>query len=479
MPTITARGVRVEASTRLLKMARASVHDWAGHVDFGLLLSGDKLINNRQFRDALLKLEPEALGGEMEGAGVYAAAQSFHTDWIIIKAICDWADGKKDEHKKERRDEAARNAVAFTFHVLGKGGFHISSDPTRSVPPSYTLAAIDTAKVEAELRYHTDTALGAVRLLIPGLPAPLVRDEVSRVEDQLWQATPVLLTGESGSGKSGIAATLARQSIDKGTAVLLLDARRVAHIKSEADLHHYLSLQDAVSAALTRVAQTGKSVRLIIDQLDSCIGLTSAGLLIELAQQSTASTGVDVVVVSRNTEAHEVKLLKPLVDVGFVEVTSYPLGIDKAEEMLLQLGIPQPQPELIVLGQNLLSLELIGAIKQQQKDFDFSTVLDEVDLWEEYLTALERGELTAMFPTADTFIAVAHRLALAGLKSPDRTVSLGAFPSREEQRLVSCKLLLPERGRSYRFRHDQLQELSWPVSLIRGDAGSGLCGRVP
>jgi len=459
VPTITARGVRAEASIRLLKMARAAVHDWTGRVDFGPLLSGGKLINNRRYRDALLKVEPEALGGEMEGAGVYAAAQAEHKDWIVIKAICDWADGHKDQNKKERQEQAARNAAAFVFHLLGKGGFRRPSEPADpALPPHPPVGAADIGVVEAELRHHTDTAVRAVRLLIPGLSGSLAREEVGRIEDQLRQPTPVLLTGDPGSGKSGIAATLARRAIDAGAVVLFLDARRVAYAKSGADLRHYLSLHDPVATALARVAQGGRPVRLIIDHLDSCIDLTAARLLVGMARDCSDAGGVEVVVVSRNKEAHEIKLLDTLVGAGFVEITSFPLSSDRAEQVLVQLGIAQPQPELIVLAQNLMSLELIGTIKQQRADFDFSAVLDDVDLWEHYLGVLEREEPSAVCETIDEFIAKASRLAAVSLAHPERAVTLGIPPSRTERRLVSWQIVLPGRGRTYRFRHDQLQE---------------------
>jgi len=134
------------------------------------------------------------------------------------------------------------------------------------------------------------------------------------------------------------------------------------------------------------------------------------------------------------------------------------LSSDRAEQVLVQLGIAQPQPELIVLAQNLMSLELIGTIKQQRADFDFSAVLDDVDLWEHYLGVLEREEPSAVCETIDEFIAKASRLAAVSLAHPERAVTLGIPPSRTERRLVSWQIVLPGRGRTYRFRHDQLQE---------------------
>src|SRR5207248_2947089 len=61
---IITRGDRLQASTRLLDRFRAAVFDWREpKVDFGLILSGDKLIDSPNFRDQLLELAPEAIGG--------------------------------------------------------------------------------------------------------------------------------------------------------------------------------------------------------------------------------------------------------------------------------------------------------------------------------------------------------------------------------------------------------------------------------
>ena len=122
--TITFRGDRISASPKLLdRFNNGDIH-WTGpHVEFGLILSGQKLLDNLNFRNQLRKMEPEAIGGEMEGAGLYSAASSKKVDWILIKAICDWADGKKHEEKSQRQQQAAENAAHFAFHVIKQGGF--------------------------------------------------------------------------------------------------------------------------------------------------------------------------------------------------------------------------------------------------------------------------------------------------------------------------------------------------------------------
>ena len=59
----------------------------------------------------------------MEGGGLYAAATNFGTPWILIKAICDGADGTKKFRKQERQSLAAKNAADFVVSLIAQGGW--------------------------------------------------------------------------------------------------------------------------------------------------------------------------------------------------------------------------------------------------------------------------------------------------------------------------------------------------------------------
>ncbi len=116
---VTPRGARADASPWLLDRFRNADYSWKGQtVHFGLILSGEKLVDNLDQRQKLLGLESEAIGGEMEGAGLYVACQDRRVDWILVKAICDWADGNKAQDKDERQQLAAHNAASFVLHAL-------------------------------------------------------------------------------------------------------------------------------------------------------------------------------------------------------------------------------------------------------------------------------------------------------------------------------------------------------------------------
>jgi WD40 repeat protein/nucleoside phosphorylase/uncharacterized protein YjbI with pentapeptide repeats len=100
-------------------------------VRFGTLLSGSKLVDNLDYRNALLKHEQEAIGGEMEAVGIHLAADRCKVDWLVVKAICDWADGTKGTASKESDQAlAAEHAALVVKAALDLGSLYGDGLPT-------------------------------------------------------------------------------------------------------------------------------------------------------------------------------------------------------------------------------------------------------------------------------------------------------------------------------------------------------------
>lgn len=145
---IIPRGDRPSSTPRLFNRLRIARLQWnQATVRTGLVLSGEHLVDNIDYRDDLLALEEEAIGGEMEGAGLYVACQTGSVDWVLVKAICDWADGKKEVDREARQKTAAHNAAAFVLHALQQASLKqipnepppaapMASEPRKSVPSS-------------------------------------------------------------------------------------------------------------------------------------------------------------------------------------------------------------------------------------------------------------------------------------------------------------------------------------------------------
>lgn len=97
-------------------------------VRFGLVLSGQKLVDNLDYRESLKANFPEAIGGEMEGTGLYTSAAAAKVDWIVVKAICDWGHNKGQADKDAWQQLAARNAAHVIKTALaGEGLYSIST----------------------------------------------------------------------------------------------------------------------------------------------------------------------------------------------------------------------------------------------------------------------------------------------------------------------------------------------------------------
>jgi len=83
--------------------------------EIGPILSGEKLIDEPEFKASLFEQFPEGIGGEMEGAGLIATSGRVGLPWILVKGICDWGDGNKD-HKHQPL--AAASAASLVHYVL-------------------------------------------------------------------------------------------------------------------------------------------------------------------------------------------------------------------------------------------------------------------------------------------------------------------------------------------------------------------------
>jgi nucleoside phosphorylase len=184
---VTSRSSKVDASPSLLNRLRVSENYWdekRAKLEVGVVLSGEKLIDNIDFRDRLKAIEPEAIGGEMEGTGLYNSCQDKKTDWILVKAICDWADGNKKEDKENKQATAAKNAADFVLFTLQK----VQLEGASPVPVAdHFPKSPESPDAGYHQRYYVQ------------------RYEEDRAIPNLKQAgTPIILTGPEKFGKSNL-----------------------------------------------------------------------------------------------------------------------------------------------------------------------------------------------------------------------------------------------------------------------------------
>jgi nucleoside phosphorylase len=140
---VTLRGARPEMSATPIKLiestARLQFPDLKVHT--GVVLSRDDLFDTLDLRNKFRDSLPEAVGGEMEGQGIYEAICDLNANvqWLIVKGICDWGYKKNvNQAEKETNQKTAATAAArLCATAIQKYRFSQSED-SRVVPASST-----------------------------------------------------------------------------------------------------------------------------------------------------------------------------------------------------------------------------------------------------------------------------------------------------------------------------------------------------
>ena len=81
----------------------------------GPMLSGEKLVNDVKFKKQLTSEYPNAIGGEMESSGVWSSATKHNKQWIVLKSVCDWADGDKNDDYQALAAATSVSLCKFIF----------------------------------------------------------------------------------------------------------------------------------------------------------------------------------------------------------------------------------------------------------------------------------------------------------------------------------------------------------------------------
>lgn len=165
---LTLRGAKPDSADTLLNRLRQinnvemrrNKEGWP-KLRFGLILCGQKLLDSLDFRESLKAQFPDAIGGEMEGSGVYGAVSAKHVDWIVIKAICDWGHDKNHAEKDAWQKLAANNAAQVLKIALCQDGLyaqvHEPAPVAQPVKPESVQTPVKMPKVEIPTRVQGPT----------------------------------------------------------------------------------------------------------------------------------------------------------------------------------------------------------------------------------------------------------------------------------------------------------------------------------
>ena len=127
--SLTRRGGEPSVGDNLLKVFYPPVGyshaqaDKEVRIHCGPIISRPDLVDNPDYKEQLKRLRSDALGGEMEGAGIMAAIERIPSEHrveaIVIKAICDWGNGEKSK-AADWKPFSSHAAARYVHHQMDK-----------------------------------------------------------------------------------------------------------------------------------------------------------------------------------------------------------------------------------------------------------------------------------------------------------------------------------------------------------------------
>lgn len=101
------------------------------------VLSGEKVVANKALIEELRADWPKAVGVEMEGLGCALPAYRQGPQFLMVKAVCDFADATKDD---DWHEYSAESAARFALAVLSRAVKDSTEDRPQAQPASFANA---------------------------------------------------------------------------------------------------------------------------------------------------------------------------------------------------------------------------------------------------------------------------------------------------------------------------------------------------
>lgn len=284
------------------------------------------------------------------------------------------------------------------------------------------------------------------------------RPEIEQIRNY-WQSQSsrkvVILHGEAGTGKSGIALRLGSSLLKEGTPVLFVNADELPNDEDPmVYIQQRMKIEKPLLVSIENLSNN-KECAIIIDQLDSKAGTDVCKKVISFIKSAAYFQKVSILVVSRTYELLHDPYISSL---NFPQIRCGSLTQEQTIDYLLKLGIKYPPDKtLIEIGRNLLNLSLISKVIKSTSNTDIGFV-DETDLWKQYFSILERKNEDI----AKHILTLARHVTAQG----ERSFALKFTTSEDKRALLSQGILIEKAGRRYAFRHEDLQDFLCAYEIL-------------
>lgn len=240
----------------------------------GNYVSGEQLVDNEDVREKLRLENPEAKAGEMEGNGLVASCGSFRKPWILVKAICDFADGNKSEEKEKKQLIAAASSVSCCVAALGQStAFDLLGISSLTAIKQYEYDD-SSQQIKAE---NTDVLFEIYKN--DYAPYFLCREVDREVESYLSNHS-LWIFGESGVGKS---TSISHALLSKGRQVLLINMAGIPENSTPEEIFEWIYNEVAGVVGESSIAPGSYQliIKKIIEMLDTHYAGQSVYVLVE------------------------------------------------------------------------------------------------------------------------------------------------------------------------------------------------------
>lgn len=240
----------------------------------GDYISGEQLVDNADVRNKLRLESPEAKAGEMEGNGLVASCEASRKPWILVKAICDFADGNKGKEKDKKQLIAAASAVRCCEAALGQSTAFESLGISSMIAIKQSADDASSQQIKTENKdvlfeiYKNDNA-----------PYFLCR-EVDRDVESYLSSHSLWIYGDSGVGKS---TSISHALLSQGRQVLLINMAGIPESSTLEEIFEWIYNEVAGVVGESSIAPGSYqlSIKKIIEMLDTHYAGQSVYVLVE------------------------------------------------------------------------------------------------------------------------------------------------------------------------------------------------------
>jgi len=357
----------------------------------------------------------------------------------------------EEELKKRSKDRRNQNFVYFKVPKSNIFDYQIKEIPTKMkkiIDDYYIEEDIDDwlKSIEQLSRTQLEFAHSLKLLEIPIL-GTLERPEFNLIKQFIKEQNNIVITGEPGSGKSGLIINMSEELIKKNVSILCY---RLSSLEKNDNiislLEKYLGIETPLIKVIAKILEQNKQFFIILDQLDSVGGSPLSQSIVTMINLLRNLQGIKLLIVCRS---FDLEYWDEIRNLNFIEFICKPINDELVRNFLIKMGITENFENLLELATNFLNLKIIAELKSL--NIDLNSITGELSLWGKFCDTIKEREGREAFASA---LQIARETLLNG----ERDFYLEPIYKDNLTKLLSREVLIQLEGERLSFKHEQLQD---------------------